>query len=389
MFNKCRLVPCRLLLCCSLLVIPGINVHTQTRSNSEEKAAELESVRTRIKDVETSIQAARSEADQLYLELQKNEVAAAEVSQSLLDIDDKINSGVKTLAELNVRKTSLQDSLSEERSNLAEQIRAAYKIGKNDYLKLLLNQEDPSRVGRVLSYYDYFNRTRTLRINQVKVTLDEISRVERQIQSEKKSLDEYRSFQLAKLEEFTSHRISRRSIIDRLESYIDEQDRQLQVLQRNEKELEELLSSLEEDDSLIRTFEEIAPFESLKGKLKWPVKGKLLSRFGAKRKGGKLSWQGVTIAADAGNNVEVISPGKVIFADWFRNMGLLMIIDHGDGFMSLYGHNERLLKTVGDWVTEREIIAKVGDTGGQQSANLYFEIRKSGNPLNPALWCQL
>ena len=144
---------------------------------------------------------------------------------------------------------------------------------------------------------------------------------------------------------------------------------------------------MKEDESVVRNFEEITPFNQLRGKLNWPVKGDLKNRFGSLRKGGKLRWQGVRIAADSGNDVEAVSPGRVIFADWFRNMGLLIIIDHGNGFMSLYGHNERLLKKAGDWVSAREVIAKVGDTGGQQEPNLYFEIRRGGNPVNPALWC--
>ena len=356
--------------------------------DNAQKAGELQSLRTRIKDVESNIQAARSETDQIYRELQDNEIAAAAVSQKLADIDKDINGSVQSLAELNVRQTAMQATLTEEREYLAQQIRAAYKMGKNDYLKLLMNQEDPALVGRMLAYYDYFNEARTLRINQVQATLTEINLVERQIQAEKAALDQLRATQLVKLEEYTSHRISRQGIIIRLGNFIEEQDRQLHILQRDEQELAELVNRLEQSESIVQTFEDFPPFNQLKGKLAWPVKGELQSRFGGLRKGGKLKWQGVSIAAASGNDVEAVSPGRVIFADWFRNMGLLIIIDHGSGYMSLYGHNERLLKKVGDWVSEREAIAKVGDTGGQQQPNLYFEIRHSGNPQDPGLWCK-
>lgn len=355
--------------------------------DSKQKAAELKTLRTRIKDVESNIQAARNQTDQLYKELQRIETAAADASQKLRSIDKDIDKSVKSLAELNVRKTSMQTSLAEEREYLAQQIRAAYKIGKNDYLKLLLNQENPALVGRILAYYDYFNKARTIRINTVKDKLAGIADLEHQIGSEKQSLDGLRTKQLAKLEEYTQHRQSRKKVIARLENFIDEQDRQLQTLQRNEQELEELVNRLKEEESVVRNFEDITPFNLLKGKLTWPVKGTLKNRFGAFRKGGKLKWQGVSIDADSGDDVEAVSPGKVIFADWFRNLGLLIIIDHGNGFMSLYGHNERLLKKVGDWVSAREVIAKVGDTGGQKNPSLYFEIRKSGNPIDPDLWC--
>ncbi|MBF8268677.1 MAG: Peptidase M23 protein [Gammaproteobacteria bacterium] len=367
-------------LCCIVIAF--------AEEDNAQKAAELETLRTRIKDVESNIQAARSETDQIYKDLQDNEVAAAAVSQKLADIDKDINNSVQSLAELNVKQSAMQATLGEERKYLAQQIRAAYKMGKNDYLKLLLNQEDPARIGRMLAYYDYFNKARALRINQVQETLAGISLLERQIQTEKAALDQLRAEQLVKLEEYTSHRISRQGIIIRLENFIAEQDKQLHTLQLDEQELAELVSRLEQPESIVQTFEDIPPFNKLKGKLAWPVKGELKSRFGGLRKGGKLKWQGVSIAAASGNDVEAVSPGRVIFADWFRNMGLLLIIDHGGGYMSLYGHNERLLKKVGDWVGEREAIAKVGDTGGQQQPNLYFEIRHSGNPQDPGLWCK-
>jgi septal ring factor EnvC (AmiA/AmiB activator) len=369
-----------LCLCCASIAF--------AENDAAQKAAELESLRTRIKDMESTIQAARTETDQFYRELQVNEVAAAAVSQKLADIDRDIDGRVQSLAELNVKQATLRSALTEERKHLAQQIRAAYKMGKNDYLKLLLNQEDPALVGRMLAYYDYFNKARAARINQVRRTLAEIEQIERQIQVEKETLDQLRATQLVKLEEYTSHRISRRDIIDRLENFIAEQDRQLQVLQRDEQELAALVSRLERGESVVQTFEDVPPFDTLKGKLAWPVKGELLGRFGATRRGGKLKWQGVSIAADSGHDVEAVSPGRVIFADWFRNLGLLIILDHGGGYMTLYGHNERLLKKVGDWVGQREAIAKVGDTGGQQAPNLYFEIRQSGNPQDPGLWCK-
>jgi len=374
---------CLLCFLCITTFMPG----AFAEEDSAQKAVELKTLRTRIKDVESNIQAARNETDQLYRELQRIETAAADTSQKLTSIDNDIDKSVKSLAELNVRKAFMQDSLAEEREYLGQQIRAAYKIGKNDYLKLLLNQENPALVGRILAYYDYFNEARTIRINNVKEKLAGIATLERQIQSEKQSLDELRAKQLAKLEEYTNHRLSRKKVITRLENFIEEQDRQLQTLQQNEQELAELVNRLKEAESVVRNFEDITPFNLLKGKLTWPVKGELKSRFGALRKGGKLRWHGVSIAADSGIDVETISPGRVIFADWFRNMGLLIIVDHGNGFMSLYGHNEQLLKKVGDWVSAREVIAKVGDTGGQQEPNLYFEIRQGGNPIDPDLWC--
>ena len=166
------------------------------------------------------------------------------------------------------------------------------------------------------------------------------------------------------------------------------QGAQLHSLQQQEKQLTSLLNKLGQEQDAIPFFEDIPPFNSQKGKLKWPVTGKLLNRFGGKRKGGNLKWQGVKIDAEPGTEVHAISTGKVVFADWFRNMGLLLILDHGEGYMSLYGYNQSLLKKPGDWVVEDEVIAYAGDSGGQTDPSVYFEIRHRGKPLNPVLWCK-
>lgn len=362
--------------------------HAAAAGKSVQTAAKLESVRTQIRDVESNIEAARSETELLLKDLQTEEIAATSVSNKIEKIEAQINSKVKRLAKLRVRKSASELSLEQERKHLAQQIRAAYKTGKNDYLKLILNQQDTTRVGRMLAYYDYYNQARTIRIDKVSASLTELAQLQQTIQAETIQLDQLRAVQLAKLEEFTVYRASRKDIIARLHGYIEEQGKQLQTLQDNEQELASLINKLREEEAIVQIYEEMPAFNTLKGKLSWPVRGKIKSRFGALRKGGKLRWQGVSIAANSGTEIRAISTGKVIFADWFRNMGLLIILDHGDGYMSLYGHNERLLKKVGDWVQTDENIAKVGDTGGQQQSGLYLEIRQNGKPLNPGTWCK-
>jgi septal ring factor EnvC (AmiA/AmiB activator) len=345
-------------------------------------------VRSRIRDLQTGIQAALGEADRLQKDIQANERDAVSVRERLNEIENEINKRVVKLAGLNVAVATREKSLTGERQLMARQIRAAYKVGRNDYLKLLLNQEDPDLVGRMLVYYDYYIRARSDRIDKINKSLQEINQIKGNIQSEKQKLDALRDEQLKKLEEFTQSRTSRNENIARLQAYISDQGKQLQLLQRNEQEIEALINQLRRQESIVKSFEEVAPFDSLRGKLKWPVAGDIGARYGTSRKGGKLKWQGVLIRSASGVEVRAVSTGKVVFADWFRNLGLLIIVDHGNGYMSLYGHNERLLKKVGDWVLAEETIAEVGDTGGQQHPNLYFEIRSSGTPVDPALWCK-
>ena len=159
-------------------------------------------------------------------------------------------------------------------------------------------------------------------------------------------------------------------------------------LKRQEQEINRLFSRLIDNQQDITVFKNFTPFAKLKGKLNWPVHGDLLTQFGGNKPNTQLKWRGVVIDAAAGIQVHAISDGRVVFADWFRNLGLLIIIDHGDQYMSLYGYNQSLLKKTGDWVLPGEAIAFAGDSGGQLRSGVYFEIRHSGTPVNPKKWCR-
>lgn len=385
--NKARNSFSILITAVTLAWVPSA-MSAQKAPTAREKSAELESVRGRIRDLQNDIKTARGQAEQLQKAILGDERNALAVRKRLKQIETEIHARVVKLDGLNKDKAAREKSLSDERQLLAQQVRAAYKIGRNDYLKLLLNQENPELVGRMLVYYDYFNRARSDHIKKINRSLRDIKLIEGNIRTEKNNLDALREEQLKKLDEFRQSRRSRNESIAKLETFIGGQGKRLQVLQHNEKELEELVDRLRQQESIVKNFEEVPPFPSLKGKLKWPVAGKIGAHYGTPRKGGKLKWQGVLIRAASGAVVHAVSTGKVVFADWFRNLGLLIIVDHGNGYMSLYGHNEQLLKKVGDWVRANESIAKVGDTGGQEHPSLYFEIRSGGSPVNPALWCK-
>ena len=377
-----------LLAICIVALVPAHGAIAEEKAHAmENKEVELESIRSQIKDVQSNIDIAKGDAETFLKDIQEAEKAAAATAVKLQELETAIEQQAKRLRLLEQQRAERETALETERSLLSEQIRVAYQTGHNDFLKLLLNQEDPSTVSRVITYHDYYNRARARRINAVIESLNKIQSLENSIKKETSELTSLRTQQVAKLDEFETYRHSRKELITRLEDYIATQGKQLQVLQRNEKELAALLNKLEEEQIAVQIYEELTPFNKLKGKLKWPVKGNLISQFGAERKGGKLRWHGVKIAADPGEDVHAISAGKVIFADWFRNLGLLMIIDHGDGYMSLYGNNETLLKKPGDIVKTGEVVANAGDTGGQGRTGLYFEIRQEGNPLNPGIWC--
>jgi septal ring factor EnvC (AmiA/AmiB activator) len=359
----------------------------------EEKSAQLDSVRNQIKDVKTSMEKARLETDTLQTELKNNETSAGNIALNIREIEMQLHNRNERLNQLNDRKSRHEKALTEQKQALSQQIRSAYIVGKNDYMKLLLNQEDPARVGRALAYYDYHNQARAQQINSVNTEIDAITQLENTIKRENNALLKLKENQLAKNREIAQSRREREDILAKLLNELEKQGFELQALQQQEQETKNLLEKLIEeqvrdDRGSVAFFEDIPPFNSLKGKLDWPIKGKLLVRFGSRKQDGKLKWQGVIINAGLGVDVQAVSGGQVVFADWFRNLGLLIIIDHGDGYMSLYGYNQSLLKKTGDWVLPGEVISLAGDSGGQLRSGVYFEIRNNGAPVNPARWCR-
>ena len=359
----------------------------------EEKSAQLDTVRSQIEDVKTSMEKARLETDTLQTELKKNETYAGSIALNIREIEKQLQQRSKRQNKLTYKKSLHEKALAEQKRALSQQIRSAYMVGKNDYMKLLLNQEDPARVGRALAYYDYHNHARAQQINMVTTEIEAIIQLENNIRRENNALLKLKENQLAKNIEIAQSRRERENILAKLLDELEEQGLELQALQQQEQETKNLLVKLteeqtREDHGSVAFFEDIPPFNSRKGKLDWPIKGKLLTRFGSRKQGGKLKWQGVIINAEIGVDVQAISGGQVVFADWFRNLGLLIIIDHGHGYMSLYGYNQSLLKKTGDWVLPGEVIALAGDSGGQLRSGVYFEIRNNGSPVNPARWCR-
>jgi septal ring factor EnvC (AmiA/AmiB activator) len=359
----------------------------------KEKSAQLDSVRGKIEDVKTSMEKARLETKTLQEELKKNETSAGSIALNIREIEKQLRQRGKRLDELKGKKSFHENVLSEQKSALAQQIRSAYMVGKNDYIKLLLNQEDPARVGRVLAYYDYHNQTRARQIHSVNTEIEALTQLENNINRENDALLKLKQTQLTKNKEIEKSRNERNVILSTLLSQLVKQGLELQTLQQQEQETNSLLEKLSEKQArenlgITAVFEDIPPFSSLKGKLDWPVEGKLVTRFGSYKRGEKLKWHGVIIDAKIGVEVQAVSGGQVVFADWFRNLGLLIIIDHGDSYMSLYGYNQSLLKNTGDWVLPGEVIALAGDSGGQLRSGVYFEIRNNGSPVNPAKWCR-
>lgn len=331
----------------------------------------------------------RGRSNEARLKLRELDRDIAQHNQDLRRLDEQRRAQAAALADLQQDKRRKEASLTQQREALAEHLRASYALGKQGPLKLLLNQTEPAAAGRSLKYYDYFYRARTEQIDGINRTLLAVARLEQDIQTRQHTLDELYAQQQAQRAELETKRSARRAVLAQLQGEISSSQQRLTQMKEDEQALAELLRRLR------RALRELPPpdiagkeFAQLKGRLQLPADGKITARFGSARQLGRLKWQGIVIETTDGADVRAIAPGRVVFADWMRGFGLLLIVDHGGGYMSLYGYNQALSKNVGDTVKAREAIAAAGASGGNERPGLYFEIRQQGTPVNPLLWCK-
>jgi septal ring factor EnvC (AmiA/AmiB activator) len=268
---------------------------------------------------------------------------------------------------------------------LAGQLRAAYMIGREEPLKLLLNQQYPLHSGRLYTYYSYVGRARAEQIGQIQVHVQRLDELDAELAQQQQNLSSLRAAQQVQLQQLEHARNDRQTVLASLNAAAQTREKSLARLKTQQADLERLLQELDHSLKTVPPPDNATAFGRSRGQLSWPVAGHVTAQFGAKRASG-VSWEGVVIATERGAPVAAVAGGRVVYADWLPGLGLLVILDHGEGYMSLYGHNDRLLKAVGESVAAGEGIAAAGDTGGRASPELYFEIRKAGKPVNPAPW---
>ena len=262
-------------------------------------------------------------------------------------------------------------------------------IGQQEYLKLLLNQENPAAIGRTLTYYDYFHKARSHHIDEAVVTIKKLNDLTKLVKIKTNELKSSRKQQRVEKQKLEDDFIDRSKIIAAMEKDIAAQGNRLKKLAADEKSLQQLLKDIHKImPSMLTEIDKRETFSKKRGRLQWPVKGKVKRLFGKSRQAANIKWNGVLIPSAEGKEVKAISHGRVAYANWLRGYGMLVIIDHGDGYMTLYGYNQALYKETGDWVEEGEVIATVGRSGGQLKSGLYFEVRVKGQPSNPTKWCR-
>jgi septal ring factor EnvC (AmiA/AmiB activator) len=352
---------------------------------AEGKERELEGVRERISLIKESMDASAAERDRLTAELQEAEIAISEQRMRIKEVEREQRHTIKKKEELDADLAEREAHLDEESAALAAQVRAAYMSGSQEKIRLLLNQRDPATLGRLMAYYRYLNDYRAGNIDAVIEQIRQLDELRSKIAAEEDRLAGLAKTRYAELTRLNQAQENRTALLASLRQKMKTEGQEVERLAAQEKDLTRLIAEL---TSILSDYpiSSEQPFSEHKGKLTWPVAGTLLHDFGQPRVGGNIKWNGVVLAAPRGREVRAIYHGRVAFADWLAGMGLLVIIDHGDSYMTLYGYNETILKNAGDWVAPGDVIATVGDSGGQSQASLYFELRRGKQPVNPRQW---
>ena len=366
-----------------LIIAAAMPVHAE-RTEAEARA-ELEAVRKQIKALQQERKRTGEKLGSLERDLKASEQKEQKARGELRDVRNNLKKTKLRQQELQADQRRQREALTNLQAELALQMRMAYMQGQEQWLKLVLSQEDSSALGRRLAWYEYISRQRSELIAGVQEQLESLQSIAAELEAEASRLQELEAAAAKSVAEVETARKQRQATISKLKGDLTSKEQQLAKLNKQAKELDKLV------EQLALVLPEMpavpaGPITAQKGKLSWPVKGKIRKNYGESRGGGQIRWNGVLIAAPAGNNVRAFYHGRVIYADWLQGMGLLIIVEHGDGYLSLYGHNQELLHGVGSWVQPGEIIARVGDSGGQSEPAVYFELRRNGNPVNPRPW---
>ena len=355
-------------------------------SEVADRARELEQLRARIAEIKGQMERARRDEDALEQQLSATDHAIAESLRRLEDLERRLGAFADRLVTLRSERRDLESELEQQRTRVAEFLRAAYVSGSHAPLRLLLDQDSAAKAVRGLAYQRYFHEAQMVRVRALSNSLEAFALLESRVEGEQRELQRVRETQFAEQARLDVARAQQYALLAALRTELADGTRELGRLQQDEERLGQLLETLRKGLPEWSNDLRGRSFPDLRGRLRWPVAGRIVGRYGTQRTG-HLSWQGVMIAAGEGQEVRAIAGGRVVFADWLRGYGWLLIVDHGKGYMSLYGHNEQLYPAPGQKVDPGEIIGRVGVSGGIQRPALYFEIRHNGAPMDPAGWC--
>jgi septal ring factor EnvC (AmiA/AmiB activator) len=375
----------KLLLTLTFLLFCSISTSVFSQSETEYEK-QLKDLAVTIEKLKKELSKTKSSRDKLQSSLQQSEEEISNLSKKIDDIKEALAREKKQLNQHQRRRAELEKSKSTQQEEVSRIITQAYQLGQQSQIKMLLNQESPYKIKRLMRYHQYIIAAHKEKIDAFLSTIENIKTTETEIIDSTNRLESHSQTLAERFNALKQTQSRRLSTIASLNKDLQKKGDNLSKLRNDRGRLEKLLEEATLALSKIKLPGDAIPFKNAKGKLPFPAKGRIKHRFGSPILNGKLHWKGLFITGQTGDSVKSVHYGRVIFSDYLRGHGLLLIVDHGNGYMSLYAHNQSLLKETGEWVSSGETIAKLGNSGGQSQTGLYFEIRRNGQPIDPITW---
>lgn len=368
-----------------ILVLWSHGAFSQESDNTQqERLAELQAeLRARQQVLDNS----KASAQELESVLKSSELEIANVAKALATTKQRLDDISQEQSDLREEQSELKAAIRKQQSLLSSQLKSAFMAGHYDYAKMLFYQDDARTFERVITYYQYVAKARQKEIESFRGNVARLEEVNIKLDEKAQSLASLQSQQEGQRAILITRQDDRKATLKKINQTIATENQKIAALQEDEQALKNAIEAarIAAERAALEATVSLDGLTKLKGKLNKPVDGRVRALFGNRRQG-QVRWKGIIIDGAEGSPVNSIAPGKVLYADWLRGFGLVSIVDHGDGYMSVYGHNQALLKQAGDEVRSGERIALVGRSGGQEYPNLYFEIRHKGKALNPTAW---
>ena len=391
-----------LVFACALALLLPMAVQA---GKTEPPKQQLDQIKHRIEALTQKLDTTKEAHTEAADALKQSERAISQTNRTLYEITRQQTEKKQTLETLQQQQSGLEQTISRQQQMLAEQMRQQYLNGQQSYLQILLSQQDPDAVSRQVHYFSYVARARAQLIESLRENRQRVASLNQQTAATLAQIEALRSERMSQRQQLESEKKQRKTVMLSLAKQIKAQRGEISKLRRDEKRLSDLVrrlarivpaqpkrskpSALGKNEALPTAALDSRNFAALRGKLRLPVRGEIANRYGSTREDSGVSWKGLFIRAAEGSTVKTIASGTVVFADWLRGFGNLLIVDHGGNYMSLYGNNQALLRKVGDEVTAGDDIAAVGNSGGNAESGLYFEMRHQSRPFDPLSWCTL
>jgi murein hydrolase activator len=328
----------------------------------------------------------KNQQARLTTELEQTELAIAKSAMTLQHVESKVANHKIRLADLAQQKKDFDQQIAQEQESLALHLRSIYLMGKESYSKMLLNQDTFSGMEKMLTYFSYMHQGRNRSITNLQQMLGKLNVNERETRQQSMELSRLLSKLSEEHRQLLQEQRIRAKLLANRDALIKTKTTRLNTLAENKKNLENIIQRLQKANKEPAAKFGSDSFAALKRKLPWPTQGNIINHFGSPVEHSDLTWNGILISATEGQQVHSVYTGTVIFANWLKGFGLLLIIEHEDGYMTLYSRNRSLYKQAGEQVEAGELIASVGQSGGYDETGLYFELRHNGHPENPEEW---